>query len=107
MLGAVAMVMQLLLSSNMVEWIAVAPCVVPRHWFIPWMSSLSGRSTRMACDKATYSASVDDSVVSDCSLEAQTTGHVAKVMTCPVRDFDDTGSRVSSLSYRPMKSAST
>ena len=72
------------------------------------MSSSIGISSLHTVDSAMYLASVVESAVNICNLDAQVTGHPAYVMAHPEHDFDVIGSMPAILrSNPPPKSAST
>ena len=66
-----------------------------------FMSSSIGISSRDAVDRAMYSASVVESAVNICNLDAQVTGQAAYVMAHPEHDFDVVGSMPAILGLNP------
>ena len=72
------------------------------------MSSSIGISSQHAVDRAMYLASLVESAVNVCNLDAEVTEQPTYVMAHPDRDFDVVGSMPAILrSNPPAKSAST
>ena len=82
-----------LLSLKTLQWIfGFAGCDLVSSECISFMSSSIGISSQHAVDRAMYSASVVESAVNICNLDAQVTGHPIYVMAHPERDFGIVGS---------------
>jgi hypothetical protein len=68
---------------------------------------MSGMTSRGACENATYSLSVAERVISDCSLDDQMMGQFDNEMTYPEREYTDDGSLFQLVFHSPAKDAST
>ena len=98
---------QPLLSSKTVECAIVSPIRTFVSAAISLSNDYMGIESRMAWDKAIYSASIVLKVISVCSLDAHNAGQMAKRMTRPVLDLTEVGSWEVSRVQLPVKSAST
>ena len=98
-----------LLSLKTLQWIfSLAGCDLISWECISFVSSSIGISSQHAVDRATYSASIVESAVNVCNLDAQVTGQPTYVMVHPEHDFDVIGSMPAILqSNPPVKSVST
>jgi hypothetical protein len=70
------------------------------------ISSRQGSKSRIAIERAEYSASIVDVAISPCNFEHQRTGQFATQIANPVLDLTHEGSNLSSCCHRPAKSAS-
>ena len=107
--GNVVRVNAPLLSSNMVDLTMADLSANPSLSVDPtFFNNLhNGRSSCIAWDSAIYLALVVNKVTLVCSLETQRRGVLLKVSTYPVLDLMHIGSWISSILYRPAKSALT
>ena len=68
---------------------------------------MSGSTSLMACEKATYSLSVAERVISDCNFDAQMIRHFENMTIYPVGENTDDGSSPQLAIHFPAKDAST
>ena len=99
----------LLSSKTQQETFGIEPGTSSPRALISFKRFMMGMISRSAVLSAMNSLSLDERVVTVCSLDAQNKGHPAKMATYPVRERAVSGSRLGSPSgsQLSMKSAST